>query len=329
MLRFVWLTLLCWTLSAPLRLHADSGDYDAALEAALAAHARGDLTTARTSMERAHALSPSARTLRGLAIIAHAQGRHVEAVLGCDAALASEVQALTPRLRDSVEELRARSLRELAWLRLSITPADAAVTIDGQPPSRRADGTLLLAPGTHLLQVSAPGFIAFERVLDAKVGESEGVEVSLAAVPDAAPQLAPVESTAELPKAVIPAEPLQMPLAPPRDRGWTPRRRNLTLTLGGLGTLGGGALLIVAARKFADVDHACGQQPAGACTHAEAARRLDDAHVRPYLRASAGLLAVGGATLITALTLELWSWRAAERATVALTPNGARLRGTF
>ncbi|HEY6878349.1 MAG TPA: hypothetical protein VI299_10050, partial [Polyangiales bacterium] len=82
MLRFVWLMVLCWVCLAPLCLHAEPpSEYDAALDAALDAHERGDLTSARMSMERAHALLPSARTLRGLAIIAHAQGRHVETVV--------------------------------------------------------------------------------------------------------------------------------------------------------------------------------------------------------------------------------------------------------
>lgn len=317
MLRAVWLILLCWMLSAPVRLHAQSSEYDQALEAALAAHGRGDFPSARTSMERAHALSPSARTARGLAIIAHAQGRHVEAVLFCDAALASEVQALTPALRQSVEELSARSLHMVAQLRLSITPVDAVVQLDGATPSRRSDGTLLLVPGAHQLLVRAPGFTPHERALDVQAGAADVIEIALAPVPVAAAPLSPLVT----PEAARPAPP------PSHRHWWTPRRRNLTLVLGGVGTVAGAALLIAAARQFADVDQACKRQ--GGCTHDEAERRLDDGHVRPFARASAGLLAVGGATLVTALAIELWSWRSTERATVSLTPYGALLHAKF
>jgi hypothetical protein len=330
MLRFVWLTLLCWMLLAPVRLHADASDYDQALEAALAAHARGDFTSARASMERAHALSPSARTLRGLAIIAHAQGRHDEAVVWCDAALSSGVQALTPTLRESVEELSARSLQLVAQLRLSLTPVDATVQIDGEQPRRRPDSTVLLPPGAHRLRASAPGFVPYEAALEAQAGAVEVVEVTLAAAPDAAPRRAELMADPQIASMEMAAK-ARPSFEPPSsgDRWWTRRRRTLTFALGGVGALGGGALLLVAARKFAAVDEACREQPAGACTHTEAERRLDDAHVRPYVRASAGLLAVGGATLVTALVLELWSRRSTERVAVALTPNGALLRARF
>lgn len=346
MARFVWLTVLCWALSAPWRLHAEArpSEYDVALEAALDAHARGDLPSARTSMERAHALSPNARTLRGLAIIAHAQARHVEAVLLCDEALASETQALTPLLRQSVEELRTRSLRAVARVTLTLVPADASLRVDEQPARRARDGTLLLAPGAHRLVVSAPGYTPYEIALAARAGQAAAVHVALAPasadepraperVELADPRLAPVDPHRDerAPERVIMPTPLLSPIAPPssHDPWWTPRRRNLTLALGGVGALGGAALLIVAARKFARVDDDCGATAAGACTHAEAEERIEEARVRSYARAGGVLIGVGGATLLTALALELWTRRSGEHLTLGLTPSRAILQTSF
>lgn len=56
----------------PLRTVSAQTTYQTALERSLAAHAAGDQAVARVFMEQAHALEPSARTLRGLGVIAYA-----------------------------------------------------------------------------------------------------------------------------------------------------------------------------------------------------------------------------------------------------------------
>ena len=84
---------------------APSSEYEVALSEALEAHARGDYGQARIFMERAHSLDPSARTLRGLGIVAFAQGRHPEAIRFLDASLASHVKPLPPELTSGVVEL--------------------------------------------------------------------------------------------------------------------------------------------------------------------------------------------------------------------------------
>lgn len=78
----LWVALLgtlLASLARPAAAWADS-PYQRALERALTAHAAGDFTEARTAMEEAHALEPSARTHRGLGVVAHAEGRYVAAV---------------------------------------------------------------------------------------------------------------------------------------------------------------------------------------------------------------------------------------------------------
>jgi hypothetical protein len=50
-----------------------SGPREQTLRAALAAYERGDLELARTLFEAVHAEHPSARTLRGLGIVAYRQ----------------------------------------------------------------------------------------------------------------------------------------------------------------------------------------------------------------------------------------------------------------
>src|SRR5687768_4923451 len=74
---------------------AASNPYEVALSEALASHARGDYAQARIFMERAHQLEPSARTLRGLGIVAFAQGRHLEAIRQLDQSLLASEKPLS------------------------------------------------------------------------------------------------------------------------------------------------------------------------------------------------------------------------------------------
>jgi hypothetical protein len=47
-------------------------------------------------------------------------------------------------------------------LRLAVVPADAAVVIDDRSGARTTDGVAWLAPGTHTVRASAPGFVPLQ-----------------------------------------------------------------------------------------------------------------------------------------------------------------------
>lgn len=102
---------------------------EALLARAVAAYERGELSEALSLFERVHALAPTARTLRSLAMVAYRQERFAEAAALFDQSLASNVKPLAGRMReDAVQLLEEASVRANARARQQ--PASAV----GEPP---------------------------------------------------------------------------------------------------------------------------------------------------------------------------------------------------
>ena len=317
-------------------------EYQTALDRSLAAHAAGDHVQARVFMEQAHALEPSARTLRGLGVVAYADGRHVDAIFHLEGALSSPVRPLTPELQTAVEELLARSWKEVARVRLSLDPVHSEVTLDGAAPAWHAPNELLVAAGVHRLSVRAEGRLSYVLDLRLAPGASETVHVVLAEQPSA-PAGGPALGLQAAAPLVVSSEPtrrehgdLGAPVpVPAREstslRWWTPRLRNGVLIAGGAVALTSIALWATAARRFGILEEHCAAQPAGGCDQTEADRVLSDSHVPTYQRAAAVTTALAGATLAGALGLTLWQryTRSEPALAVRLAPGELALRGKF
>ncbi|MDB4990615.1 MAG: hypothetical protein JWN04_5793 [Myxococcaceae bacterium] len=324
MLRLDWLSwVLGFLMCGVTSLAAAQTDYQSALERALSAHAAGDLAEARTFMEQAHALEPNARTLRGLGIIAHAQGRELDAAALLEQARASRVRPLTPELNGAVEELLTRVYKKLARLTLALEPADSKLLIDAAEPVWHAPHELLLLPGRHQLAVSAAGHLPYALALTLEPGSSEALHVVLAKRGDA-----PASSVA--PERALAVHARTLPVAP---RWWTPRVRNAALVGAGAITLTGAVLWLTAWRRFDVLKDACQQRPSGGCSSSEAHQLFDESHVRTYARAATALSALGGTLLVSAVAVSLWQRRQRDRATPSLrlqaSGAGLRLDGRF
>lgn len=167
---------------------APAGYWERVTEA-LEARASGQLEHALVTMRRAHALWPSARSLRALGVLASDLERHADAVRYLDAALATRVRALDPALAQVTRELLARERLEVAQITVVATPATARVALDGRAS---AYATVFTQPGQHTLWVSAPGYAPAERLLHAEPAQRLTLELALqprggAAAADGAP----------------------------------------------------------------------------------------------------------------------------------------------
>lgn len=319
-LRVAVMTVCC--LAGPCSAARAQTAYEVALDRALTAHAAGDDAQAWQAMQEAHALEPSARTLRGLGIIAQAQGRDVDAVVALQQALSSTARPLTPELRAAVDELLARVLSRLARLRLEIEPSDAAVLVDEREPVWSAERELLLRPGHHRVTVFAQ---ARTTALDVELtaGAVESLRVVLAEpASSAAPEAAAPPKAGAATRAAMRAP-------------WSGAVRSSAWSAAGALAVGGAALWLTAWRRFDGVAADCRAELAGGCTEPQARERFDGAHVRPLSRAAAVTSALGGAMLIGALSLELSrtpardvsSTRGALR--LAISPHGLALTGSL
>jgi hypothetical protein len=112
---------------------------------------------AQALFQRAHALSPSARTLRGIGMASFEAGQYVTALRALRAALAERERPLTEPQRRHVTALIARTEVFVARLMVEAHPPDARLQVDGEEPVREEDGSILLDPGVHGITVLGPG----------------------------------------------------------------------------------------------------------------------------------------------------------------------------
>lgn len=160
-----------------------TSEYDEAVRSALAELSAGHLAEARAHFQRAHALSPSARTLRGLGLVEYELGHYVRAVALFEEALTSEVRPLTPRLREQVRELVENARGFIGAYRIRLVPRDAQLRIDGEARPLLPGEVVELDAGDHTLMIEREGYVTQRRRIDVNGGERAELSLALAPVP--------------------------------------------------------------------------------------------------------------------------------------------------
>ncbi|HEX6242627.1 MAG TPA: hypothetical protein VFZ61_17055 [Polyangiales bacterium] len=269
-----------------------SAEYSRAIDEALEEYRLSHYEEARSLFERAHAIEPSARTLRGLGMVEFELRHYVRAAELLDEALKSAHRPLTPEQREAVERLLARTKLFIAEYKLSVRPEPIQLTIevDGKQVPVGSDRRVALEAGEHTLRISAPNAEPTVLKLDAKGGAAQTLQVTLLLKSEPHPK--PPDTT---------------PVEVPRRSPWGAA---LLGTGAGIG-LAGGALGVAALLK---ADGSVEHTPAGDRAHAMAI-------------AADVLIGVGVATAVVGLVLLLKRPRA-DRASHArrtrVEPTGVR-----
>jgi hypothetical protein len=155
-----------------------------------------DFSTARAEFERAHALDPGARTLRGIGLCAYYEDDFVRAALSFEQALSEARHPLDDEQRGQTLELLARVHRRIAQLRVRAEPPQAAILVDGAPIEN--DRRVPMPPGRYRLEVRLTGHDTHVQTFEVAAGEQMNLSVELAIAATPAVVLAP-------PPAVSPA----------------------------------------------------------------------------------------------------------------------------
>jgi hypothetical protein len=130
--------------------------------------------------ERAHAIDPTARTLRTIGMSAFNQGDLVAALQNLEAALVDTRKPLTDEQRTHVLGLIDRANREVGRYRLRLSPQGATLLVDGRSPALIGADELVLLPGPHELRLSAPGYATQARSLEVQAQDRAPLDWSLA-----------------------------------------------------------------------------------------------------------------------------------------------------
>jgi len=172
------LCLCAWT-AAPSHAEAKQNEYQELIKQALHEYRLGNFSEARAFFSRAHALSPNARTLRGLGMSSYELRNYVEAIDYFEQALDAKKRPLTRPMRKNVTKLLSQSRSFVTQLQLHVEPEHAETHIDTRPVTHDKDGNILLNPGTHELSVEAPDYEPIAHTIRTNGGESLTMNISL------------------------------------------------------------------------------------------------------------------------------------------------------
>ena len=220
-----WLVMLlaAW-LGLPLTAamaEADSAEYAGLLRDGVQEFGLGNFGEARLLFSRAHEITPTARTYRGLGLCDFELRHYAAAIEELEAALNDPRRPLTPELRTQVQPLLERARQYVGRYRLRVPAGVINVKVDGKVrPLPPAGGELLLDPGPHSIEVRPSGSPPIERELNVEVGAREELAL-LPVVVTPQPAAPPLEEPAQLTAApIVSPEPAPPAVASPRVFTW-------------------------------------------------------------------------------------------------------------
>lgn len=292
------LVLSAW---APSRAQDD--EYARLVHAAIGAQQAGHYTEARELFAEAHALAPSARSLRGMGVAAFQAGDYTQAVTDLEASLVHPEKPLDDNLRRAVTDLLTRARGFVGRYTFEVTPADATLRVDDR--TQPHDREVVLAPGRHRIEVSAPTFVSQDMELSVQSGAHDTLRFSLA--PEVAPDASPVLAAPMTPSPTIQSDRRESPRYVDGHEATQARRtRRATWALLGSGAglaLASGSMALIGWRRAEPIDRAC----RAGCSPEYRARRISQAHLDELEKA---VDIVGGAALAALVgSAGTWTWR--------------------
>ncbi|MCB9595598.1 MAG: hypothetical protein H6719_22950 [Sandaracinaceae bacterium] len=238
------LALSAVALAAPARAQTEDAQtdeappaYEAAVDEAVDAFQGGRWEEARSAFRRAHAISPNARTLRGVGMAAFELSAYLEAAEALEAALAEPRRALTERQRAHASDLLARARSHLGAVVIPPAPVGAELLVDGAP--RSAEGwpedaaRLTLPEGAHTIGIRVEDREAHAE-LELAGGSEQPVDIDLA----------PLAEPVAPPPVVVAARPPLEPTPPPPTDDGSAATAGWAVFGAGLGVAAVGAILL-------------------------------------------------------------------------------------
>lgn len=287
--------LPAWAQSSASGAGAD--DYKSTVTEALKEYELGHWDEAEALFARAHELNPNARTLRGMGLAAFENRRYVLAVGRLRAALEEKRNALTAAQRKEVQGVIDRASAFISHFVVTLSPANAEITVNGAPASRSESGELLLDPGEYEIVATAEGY----KTGSARV-TAEGGARGRAVI-----ELEPDEAEAETPAPEAAAASAFQPNSEathsePQAHGSGARVLMYTgFAVLGAGVIAGSVTGILALTKGSALKDAC---PHGDCPPAQRSK-LDTANTMATVSNVAfGVAAAGAAAAVIGLVLQ-------------------------
>jgi hypothetical protein len=189
--------LLAAAENAAAQAHAANDEYAKTIENAVLEFDSGNWPEARVLFEQAHALRPSARTLRGMGKVSFELKEYVRAQKELNASLVELRSPLSEAQRKEVLALLQRAEKYIGKLAVHVKPEAARpeITLDGS----KVEGEQKLDLGQHELAVQASGYRPLTRNVSIEGGKTLRLELTLTPMePDSSVTVQPSAAGADL-----------------------------------------------------------------------------------------------------------------------------------
>jgi hypothetical protein len=157
---------------------ADDAEYDGLIRSALSEYDAGRYEEAAALFGRAHAISPNARTHRGLGLSFYEARKYALAVSHLRASLKDQRRPLTADMKSSAQKVLRQAEGFVATVHVTLDPAEATLEVDGHPAEIEGN-ELLLDPGQHELIARAPDLAQDRRIVEAISGSTSDLQITL------------------------------------------------------------------------------------------------------------------------------------------------------
>jgi hypothetical protein len=128
--------------------------------------------------QKAHAIKPNARTLRGMGLAAFEESRYMDSVQWLTEALEHKEKPLTREMRADVKPVIARAREFVGFFELSNELANVTIEIDGHP-AVIDKGTVKVDVGERHLVAKADGYETLEKTLHVISGDNGVLGIEL------------------------------------------------------------------------------------------------------------------------------------------------------
>lgn len=291
-------------------------DYATLIREALVEYNAGNWEEAHLLFKRAHAIRPSARTLRGMGLANYERRSYVAAIRDLEASLSSSESPLSADQRATTERALARARQYAAIYTLEVPAGVAVLIVDGQRIALPEDRRVSLDPGKHVLSVKTESGETIERDIEAMAGARQELVFE-------AGSRGAVESVS----GVEPSDPAGHPVASDGGLLWTWIAGGATVLFGG-GTVAFGLLASGENDEFVKLRDECA---AGTTCRADekAAVKARGQDYQLLTNVGIGVTAAAAAATIALYLVESGAERETSAVSVSAAPGFVAIGGSF
>ena len=166
---------------APAAAFAEVEAYKQHMDNGVKLFADHNYPAAIAEFQAAYQLKPKASPLINVALCYKAQFKYPKAIETLEEALSKHADTLDEADKKAAEDAIAEMKALLAHVKVTVTPPEAAITVDGETQAPDAEKKIALSPGTHKIGAKLEGYTVTDQDLSVVSGDQKEIAIAMTA----------------------------------------------------------------------------------------------------------------------------------------------------